>query len=185
MDQFTFKRAKIRSPETWTLTDETLSREGESITLSNITEVMFEVAMAGRVFVNVLKLTTDQKTHSLQCNDSFSGESRQQFLALCSATVSRLAVSGSSAKVRQGKGGAIGGWMMALAGLVLLFGGLFFAYASVANGHIFPNVIFGGGAALIGAFFIKMGEPWKAAPEESLNSLGDRLLNIRLAAGGH
>lgn len=182
MREYTFKRAKIRKPETWTLSDTMLSREGESITLSDVTEIMFEVAAAGRLWVNVLKLKTETTSHSLQCNDTFTGQNRQQFLALSLATANQLAASGSSAIVRHGKGAAIGGWMMAIAGLAFVLMGMFFLYGSFQNGHGLLNYVFGGGAILLGAFIIKMGEPWKAAPKEELSDLAQRLLNIQLAA---
>lgn len=183
MGEYTFKRAKIRKPETWTLSDTSLSRDGESITLSDVTEVMFEQAVAGRQWVTVFKLATGDKTHTLQCNDGAIGQSRQQFLALCNNTISQMATSGSAATVRQGKGAAIGGWMMVLAGLVFLFVGLFFIWSAFARGHGAVNFIIGGGAALLGAFFIKMGEPWKAQAPETLSDLNQRLVNIRAAVG--
>ena len=184
MGEYTFKRAKIRSPETWTLNDGTLSRDGESIALSDVSEVMFEQAAAGRQWVTVLKLTTPSKTHTLQCNDGFAGENRKQFLALCNETVRTLAITGSSATVRQGKGAAIGGWMMVLAGLAFLIGGLFFIWSAFARGHGLVNFVIGAVAAIGGAFFIKLGEPWKAPPEEDLDALSLRLVNIRTAMGG-
>lgn len=186
MGTYTFRRAKIRKPETWTLTDDSLSRDSENIVLRDITEVMFEQTAARRLWVTVIKFVTEDKTHTLQCNDSFSGPNRQQFLALAYDTVQQLNRTGSSASVRQGKGALIGGWMLAIAGLALAIGGLFFLYAGITggSGKAAPFVI-GGGALLVGALFVKMGEPWKAQPDVDLAGLSLQLANIRAMMTGH
>ena len=182
MSAYTFKRGKIRAAETWTLDDTALSREGERITLSDITEVMFEQAVAGRQWVTVLKLAVADKTHTLQCNDTFAGQNRKQFLALAHDTVAHLNRTGSSASVRRGKGGAIGGWMMVIAGLALLLGSLYFIYGSFQNGHGAVNYVLGGGAALLGGALIKLGEPWKPLPDQTLGDLLLQITNLRVAA---
>ena len=179
MSNYTFKRGKIRQPETWTLTEASLSGDGEIITLADITEVMFEQAAAGRQWITVLKLVAGETTHTLQCNDSYAGPNRQQFMALVSDTVLQLSRSDSTATVRQGKGAAIGGWMMVLAGLAFLIAGLFFIYSGITNGGGATPIIIGGGAALLGAWFIKMGEPWKAPPALDIAGLSQQLANIR------
>ncbi|MEO0438983.1 MAG: hypothetical protein AAF098_19020 [Pseudomonadota bacterium] len=178
MGTYTFKRVKIRQPETWNLTDVSLSRDGETIVLDDITEVMFEQAATRIVWVTVMKVVTREKTYTLQCNDNFSGPNRQQFLSLVHDTVHQLSRSGSTATVRQGKGAAIGGWMMVFAGLVFLFGGLLFIKSVISGGGATPFII-GGIAALIGALFVKMGEPWKAPPDVDLAGLSQQLANIR------
>lgn len=181
MTEYIFKRAKVRRPETWTLSEGILSREGESISLKDVSEIMFTQAIAGRQWVTVLKLTTDEKTHTLQCNDQHAGQNRRQFISLASDTVSAMKRLNPDVSIRQGKGALIGSVMLFLAGLTFLLGGLFFIYGSYQNGHGALNFILGGLAVAIGIWFIKLGEPWKPLPKQGLEGLQQFIMNTRMA----
>ena len=185
MRQFTFKRAKIRQPETWTLTNDTLSREGETINLRDVTEVMFEQATAGRVWATAMKITTPTKVHALQCNAPFASPVRKQFVDLCAATIGQLKANGSEADVRQGKAGSVGAWGLAIVGAGLLLFALIFLFTEVLQNTRGRGFGIGMSAVmgLLGAFLIWSGSPWKKPPEQDLAALHQQLTNIRAAMG--
>ena len=180
MKEFTFKRAPVRSSETWTLSGETLSRKEKSISLLEVSEVMFEQAAGPKaLWVTALKLASPNKTLvHLQCNDRFAGPQRQQFVALCLSVVTQLVSSGSTASVRQGMGTRILAWVMALGGLAfILFGGFMMYLGAAENDGVTP-FIFGGIAILSGIFMIAIGAPWQTQPERDLAGLHEELQGL-------
>jgi len=179
MQEYTFKSAAFRKPQSWTIREGHLLKRGAeaALKLSEVSRATWG-DMTHRGTRNAwLHLTGPDGVVKIECSDAGGSKSRETFLKLCHKVCETLAREHPDLPIRQGGGDALR-WSLFLIGLGAALVGLFFVWAgitgNVKRGEVMAIML---GAGFAGVFGLMV---WSFAPWRDVQTLSPKEMTLLL-----